>query len=78
MPIVTKVNTLLEGFRTVLLAAAGYALLFVDVTLTNMTGLSKEALKGAALMAVLITAKQIKTDVLPALRAKLEAAKGAE
>lgn len=62
----------MKGFRTILLSWAGYALMFVDTLFTNLAGLSKEALKGAAAMALLITIKQIKTDVIPKLKGKLE------
>lgn len=69
---INKLNAFLEGFRTVLLAWAGYALMFVDSLFTNLAGLNKEALKGAAAMALLITVKQIKTDVIPKIKAMLE------
>lgn len=67
-----KIHELMKGFRTILLSWAGYALMFVDTLFTNLAGLSKEALKGAAAMALLITIKQIKTDVIPKLKGKLE------
>lgn len=66
-----QVNAWLEGFRTILLALAGYALLFVDVFFTNLTGFSEEALKGAAYMAILIAIKQFKTDAIPKLKERL-------
>lgn len=66
-----KVNDWIKGFRTILTAWAGYALMFVDFLFTNLSGLNKEALKGAAAMAVLITIKQIKTDVIPKLKGRL-------
>lgn len=67
-----KFHEWMKGFRTILLSWAGYALMFVDSLFTNLAGLSKEALKGAAIMALLITIKQIKTDVIPKLKGKLE------
>ncbi len=67
-----RVNDWAKGFRTILLSWAGYALMFVDSLFTNLAGLSKEALKGAAAMALLITIKQIKTDVIPKLKGRLE------
>jgi len=67
-----RVNDWMKGFRTILLSWAGYALMFVDSLFTNLAGLSKEALKGAAAMALLITIKQIKTDVIPKLKGRLE------
>lgn len=66
-----QVNAWLEGFRTILLALAGYALLFIDVLFTNVTGFNEDALKGAAAMALLITLKQIKTDVIPKMKERL-------
>ena len=66
-----RLNEWLKGFRTILLSWAGYALMFVDSLFTNLSGLNKEALKGAALMALLITIKQIKTDVIPKLKEML-------
>ena len=66
-----RLNEWLKGFRTILWAWAGYALFFTDALFTNLSGLSKEALKGAALMALLITIKQIKTDVIPKLKEML-------
>ena len=66
-----KVNDWVTGFRTILLSWAGYALMFVDYLFTNLSGLSQDALKGAAAMALLITLKQIKTDVIPKLKGKL-------
>lgn len=67
-----KINSWIKGFRTILLSWAGYALMFADSLFTNLAGLNKDALKGAAAMAVLITIKQIKTDVIPKLRGKLK------
>ena len=66
-----KVNDWITGFRTIALAWTGYVLMFVDFLFTNLSGLNKEALKGAAAMALLITIKQIKTDVIPKLKGKL-------
>ena len=66
-----KVNDWITGFRTIVLAWTGYALMFVDFLFTNLSGLNKEALKGAAAMALLITIKQIKTDVIPKLKGRL-------
>lgn len=67
-----RANDWLKGFRTILLSWAGYALMFADSLFTNLAGLSQEALKGAAAMALLITIKQIKTDVIPKLKGRLE------
>lgn len=66
-----RVNDWVKGFRTIVLAWMGYALMFVDFLFTNLSGLNKEALKGAAAMALLITLKQIKTDVIPKLKGRL-------
>jgi hypothetical protein len=68
---VEKINNLLTGFRTVLLAWAGYGLVFLDAAVTNLAGLNGQAAKGAAVVAFLVTLKQIKTDILPKLRGKL-------
>ena len=67
-----RANEWLKGFRTILLSWAGYALMFMDSLVTNLAGISQEALKGAAAMALLITIKQIKTDVIPKLKGRLE------
>lgn len=66
-----RANEWLKGFRTILLSWAGYGLMFVDFLFTNLSGLNKDALKGAAAMALLITLKQIKTDVIPKLKGRL-------
>lgn len=66
-----KVNDWMKGFRTILIAWAFYGLLFLDFLVTNLTGFSMEALKGAAAMAALITIKQIKTDAIPKLKGRL-------
>lgn len=46
--------------------------MFVDYLFTNLAGLNHDALKGAAAMALLITIKQVWTDVLPKLKGKLK------
>lgn len=65
---IAKLNGWLTGFRTVLTAWGGYALLYLDLLVGGLTGFSKESLKGAAVMAALITVKQIKTDIIPRLK----------
>ena len=69
---IAKLNSWLTGFRTVLTVWFGYALLYIDLLVGGLTGFSKESLKGAALMAVLVTVKQIKTDVIPRLQGRLK------
>lgn len=67
-----KANELLKGFRTVLLAIFLYALMFIEHLANALTGISVEALKGAAIIAIPIIIKQIVTDVVPKLRGKLQ------
>ena len=70
-----KLNEILTGFRTILTAIAGYLLVwllvFVDSFIGGLVGFGPDAIKGAAVAAVLITLKQIKTDVIPKLHGKL-------
>lgn len=66
-----KVNEWLKGFRTILTVWAGYLVLYADFLIGGLTGFSKEALKGAAVTAFLVTIKQIKTDVIPKLKGRL-------
>ena len=68
---IVKLNSWLTGFRTIVTVWAGYLLMYVDMLVGGLTGLSKEALKGAAITALLVTIKQIKTDVIPKLKGKL-------
>lgn len=67
-----KANELMKGFRTIIVSWLGYSLMFVDYLFTNLAGLNHDALKGAAAMALLITIKQVWTDVLPKLKGKLK------
>lgn len=66
-----KVNDWLKGFRTILTVWAGYLVLYADFLIGGLTGFNKEALKGAAVTALLVTLKQIKTDVIPKLKGRL-------
>lgn len=66
-----RINEWLKGFRTILTVWAGYLVLYADFLIGGLTGFSKEALKGAAITALLVTIKQIKTDVMPKLKGKL-------
>lgn len=66
-----KINDWLKGFRTILTVWAGYLVLYADFLVGGLTGFSKEALKGAAITAALVTLKQIKTDVIPKLKGRL-------
>ena len=67
-----KSNEWMKGFRTILWSLFWYVVMYLDVLITNVSGLSNESLKGAAIMALLITIKQIKTDVIPKLRGNLK------
>lgn len=67
-----KANEWMKGFRTILWSLFWYVVMYLDVLITNVSGLSNESLKGAAIMALLITIKQIKTDVIPKLRGNLK------
>lgn len=67
-----RVNDLLTGFRTVLVAVAGFLLVFLDSFLGSLAGFGPDAVKGAALVAGLVTLKQIKTDVIPRLKEYLK------
>lgn len=70
-------NRKLKGARTILLAwlavAATYGLIFVDTLIGSLMGLSMEALKGAAGVALLVTIKQIRTDLMPRLKGQAKA-----
>lgn len=68
---INKMNDWLKGFRTILTVWAGYIILYADFLIGGLTGFSKEALKGAAITALLVTIKQIKTDVIPKLKGRL-------
>lgn len=71
-----RVNDLLTGFRTILIAwfgvglvaATDYLLLFISNFFTSLSGFGAGAVKGAAMAAMLVTLKQIVTDVIPKLR----------
>lgn len=67
----SKTNDWLTGFRTVLAAIAGFLLVFVDAFIAGLAGFSMDAVKGAAVVAGLVTLKQIKTDVIPRLQNRL-------
>ena len=69
--ITAKVNSFLTGFRTVLVALAGFAIVFVDAFLSNLGGFSSDYVKGAAVVAGLVTLKQIKTDIIPRINGRL-------
>jgi hypothetical protein len=66
-----KANELLKGFRTVLVALSGFGLVFLDSFFGSLVGFGPDAIKGAAVVAGLVTIKQIKTDVIPRLRGLL-------
>ena len=66
-----KVNDFLTGFRTILAALAGVLLVFLDGFLGSLVGFGPDAIKGAAVVAGLVTLKQIKTDVIPRLQGML-------
>lgn len=66
-----KLNELLKGFRTVLTAIAGWLLIFADSFFGSLVGFGPDAVKGAAVVAGLVTLKQIKTDVIPRLQKRL-------
>lgn len=65
-------NTLLKGFRTVLLAVLTWVLMFIESLANALTGFSSQALKGAAIMAGVIVVKQAVTDMLPKIRGRLQ------
>lgn len=73
-----RINDLLTGFRTVLVAwfgvglvaATDYLLLFISNFFTSLSGFGHGAVKGAAVASTLVTLKQIVTDVIPKLRGK--------
>lgn len=75
-----RINDLLKGFRTILAAWFGvgvvatthYLLLFISSFFAGLGGLGSDAIKGAAVAAVIVTLKQIVTDVIPRLRGTLE------
>lgn len=67
----SKANEFLTGFRTILTALGGFLLVFVDSFIGGLAGFGPDALKGAAIVAGLVTLKQIKTDVIPKLRGRL-------
>ena len=67
----SKINDLLTGFRTILAALFGFLLVFIDVFIGGLTGFSRDALYGAAMVAAVVTLKQIKTDVIPKLQGRL-------
>jgi hypothetical protein len=67
-----KANDFLTGFRTVLVAIGGWLLLFVDSLIGGLAGFGPDALKGAAVVAGLVTLKQIKTDIIPKLTNRLK------
>ena len=69
--VANKTNAWLTGFRTVLTAIAGFSIVFVDAFIGGINGFSMDAVKGAAIVAGLITLKQIKTDIIPRLKGKL-------
>lgn len=67
-----RVNDLLKGFRTVLVAIAGFLVVYLDSFLGAIAGFGTDAIKGAAVVAGLVTLKQIKTDVIPRLKEMLK------
>ena len=69
---ISKTNEWLTGFRTILAAAAGFLLVFADSFIGGLAGFNMDSVKGAAVVAGLVTIKQIKTDVIPRLQALLK------
>lgn len=67
-----KTNDHLAGFRTILTAVAGFLLVFADSFFGVLAGFNHDAVKGAAVVAGLVTLKQIKTAVIPRLQAILK------
>ena len=61
-------NKTLKGVRGILTLLGTYAILYLDMVLTNLTGVTPEMLKGAAIMAIPATIKLIKTDLIPKLQ----------
>ena len=74
-----KLNELLKGFRTIIVAWSGvglvvvldYLLLFVSNFFTSFVDFGADAIKGAVTTAIIVTLKQIATDVIPKLRGEL-------
>jgi hypothetical protein len=64
----SKLNKSLTGARGILTIAATYAIMYVDMVMANLVGVTPEMLKGAAMMAIPPTIKLIRTDLIPRLQ----------
>ena len=61
-------NKKLKGMRGILTILATYAVMYLDMVLTNLAGITPEMLKGAAILSIPPTIKLIKTDLIPRLQ----------
>ena len=61
-------NKKLKGMRGILTILATYSIMYLDMVLTNLAGITPEMLKGAAMLAIPPTIKLIKTDLIPRLQ----------
>lgn len=62
-----KWNKKLEGFRGIITLIGTYLSIYASSFFDSITGVSPNALKGAAIMAIPVTLKLVWTDVRPRL-----------
>ena len=64
----STINKALTGIRGILTILATYGVMYLGMLMNNVTGLTPEMLKGAAMLAIPPTIKLIKTDLIPRLQ----------
>jgi hypothetical protein len=64
----STLNKTLTGIRGILTVLGTYSIMYLGFLMDNITGITPEMLKGAAIMAIPQTVKLIKTDLIPRLQ----------
>lgn len=64
----STINKQLTGVRGILTILATYSVMYLDMVLLNLAGITPEMLKGAAMLAIPPTIKLIRTDLIPRLQ----------
>ena len=65
-----KLKEKLKGYRTILLTWVTYIAMWADNALSLVNAFDVKSLKAAAFMGIVVTVKQLFTDVIPKLKGK--------
>ena len=68
----STVNKQLTGARGILTILATWSVMYLDMVMMNLAGITPEMIKGASILAIPPTIKLIRTDLIPRLQELLK------